>query len=107
MAFNKAPSNWITGWTVVDGNIVIPLATFPQLTEAEAHASTGDIRKIMFAFLRYWKGKWTGTAAADRPAMLASTFSATTDSATDIKTEGYNFSLKSVATVEEILDEPA
>lgn len=45
----------------------MPIATFPELTAAEADAATGDIRKIAFALLDKLYDAWMGKAAADRP----------------------------------------
>ena len=50
MAFNPAPSHWIASFSE-DGTLIsVPIASFPELTAAEADGTTGDIRKVAYAF---------------------------------------------------------
>lgn len=51
MAFDKTPTAWIEGWSEDGTNVSFPLASFPELTAAEADGASGDIRKILFAML--------------------------------------------------------
>jgi hypothetical protein len=48
MAFNPSNSHWISGYTSDGTNITIPIASIANLTSAEAHTTTGDIRKLLF-----------------------------------------------------------
>lgn len=73
MAFNKAPSNWLTGYSLNTNAVTVntsnagATATFPELTSSEANASTGDIRKIVYAVIEQLYQKFQATPAADRP----------------------------------------
>lgn len=73
MAFNKAPSAWLANWSEDGTNITVPIATFTELTAAEADATTGDIRKILWAFLMEVYQSWADTATADRPDKMSVT----------------------------------
>jgi hypothetical protein len=67
MAFDKTPTTWLENWSEDGTDITVPLATFPELTAAEADATTGDIRKIAFAIAEKLYQAWALTASADRP----------------------------------------
>jgi len=67
MAFNKTPTNWIPNYSSNGSALSIPLASFPELTVAEADTVSGDIRKILFAIMEQLIGKWNSTNTADRP----------------------------------------
>ena len=68
MAFDKTPTTWIANWSEDETDITVPLATFSELTAAEADATTGDIRKIAFAIIEHLYSTYNSTLAADRPA---------------------------------------
>ena len=84
MAFNPAPNNWIPNWDETTGTISVPVATFPQLTNAEAHETTGDIRKVLFAINEQLALRWTAIAQADRPAKMTITKTQTLDAVGNI-----------------------
>lgn len=67
MAFDKTPTAWLASWSEDGTNITVPLATFPELTAAEADAATGDIRKIVFAIIEKLWSAYNAAATADRP----------------------------------------
>jgi hypothetical protein len=73
MAFNRAPSNWLTGYSLTTNSVTVntqnagATATFPELTNVEANASSGDIRKIVYAVIEQLYQKFQATPAADRP----------------------------------------
>jgi hypothetical protein len=67
MAFDKAPGTWLTNWAEDGTDIIVPIATFPEMTAAEADAATGDIRKVLYAVCEALHQKWTATATTDRP----------------------------------------
>lgn len=70
MAFSDTPTDWLENWSEDGTDITVPLATFPELTATEADASTGDIRKIVYAIMRKLVNKWYATDAADRPSNM-------------------------------------
>ncbi|HEV7405161.1 MAG TPA: hypothetical protein VGO11_19615 [Chthoniobacteraceae bacterium] len=70
MAFNPAPSHWIPNEAVSGSDLVIPIASFPELTSGEAHATTGDIRKLAYAITKKLYDAQQAESAADRPAKM-------------------------------------
>lgn len=71
MAFTATPTGWLGAGYSEDGtDMTIPLASLPELTAGEADASTGDIRKILFAFCAAMEAKFASLPQADRPAKM-------------------------------------
>ena len=70
MAFDPTPTTWIPSISEDGTNLIIPLASLPELTAAEADAVTGDIRKIAFAINAALRAAWVAQATADRPAQM-------------------------------------
>ena len=79
MAFNKTPTTWLgAGYSASSVNNTITLTTgdattnitLPELTNAEANASTGDIKKIILAVVEKFYDKYNTTVLADRPAKM-------------------------------------
>ena len=110
MAFNPLPQSWFTGMT--DGatacsatDMVIPIGTFPELTAAEIDASTGDIRKFMFAFLEKCWAVYNALATADKPTKMTMQKSASVDTATGVITNTYVFTIKTAAATQEVVAE--
>lgn len=91
MAFDKKPSTWIANWSEDGTNITIPIATFSELTAAEADATTGDIRHVLFAILEELWDTWDGTAAADRPGKLTLTKTASVDVSSGVTRNVYTY----------------
>ena len=112
MAFDKTPSNWLTGYAH-SGNVcsfntsgALTDVTFPELTNAEADEATGDIRKIIFAVLEGIYSKWINTPTADRPTQV--TLTRTSQIAQDNSiTHTYTFVVRTVAAGLEVNEEPA
>jgi hypothetical protein len=67
MAFNPAPSAWLDALSEDGTDITVPLATFPELTAAEADGATGDVRKVTYAVLEKLYQEYAGRPEADRP----------------------------------------
>lgn len=105
MAFDKTPSAWITSWSEDGTDITVPIASFPQLTAAEADGTSGDIRKIIFAILEVLYAKHVSLATADRPSKLTITKTASVDTATNVLTNTYNFTIKTDILTQEVVDE--
>jgi hypothetical protein len=106
MAFNKALSNWFPGFSSDGTNISIPIASFPQLAAAEVDASTGDMRKFLWAFLDFFRGKWIGTAQADRPSKVAFSSGSTIDQTTLETVWTYTITVRTTTSALEVTDEP-
>ena len=89
MAFDPLPPTWIDNMSEDGTDITIPIASFPELTAAEADAATGDIRKVMWAILQKIYDSWLNTDAADRPTKMTISKTATIDTVTDIVTNTF------------------
>lgn len=42
----------------------------PEVTDADAHATTGDIRKVLFGLMEAIFQAWKGVDVDDRPTMM-------------------------------------
>jgi hypothetical protein len=80
MAFNKAPSAWLgAGYSADSANDEITFTTadagsdigLPELTNAEADETTGDVRAIAHALVERLFQVWNATATADRPVRMS------------------------------------
>lgn len=67
MAFDKTPSEHIAGITVTGGNLVIPLASIPELVESEITGTNADIRKIAYGLLLKLHKVFVSMADEDKP----------------------------------------
>lgn len=106
MSFSAVPTDHIAGYSSDGTNITIPIASLPELTAAEANASTGDIRKILYALACKAYDIYNTLAVANRPAeMVVAKNTQVTDadgSATVSVTQRFNVDISS-----EVADEPA
>ena len=110
MAFDNKPNTWIPGWSVTGGTdiAVAALATaFPQMTAAEAHATTGDIRKVLFAICDKIWSVWNALASGDKPTMMKVNRSSFVNETTGLTTRTYTFQFVTATTGEEVENEPA
>ncbi len=105
MAFNPAPNAWIPSWSEDGTNITVPIASFPELTAAEADGATGDIRKVMFAVLDKLWDHWNSLPAADRPTKMQVRRSTITNDAAGTQDRAYTFTFTTAVSVEEIVSE--
>lgn len=92
MPFNPAPNTWLANWSEDGTNIAVPLATFPELTAAEADGATGDIRKVLYALCEKLADEWAAKPAADRPARMQINRSSSLNSTTGQITYTYTLS---------------
>jgi len=107
MAQDLKPATWIPSWAEDATNITVPIASFPQLTAAEADGATGDIRKVLFAVMDKIMTVWDALEAADKPSRMQLNRSSSVNQAgTEIN---HFFSLQFTNTVEtqDVADEPA
>jgi hypothetical protein len=119
MAFtDKAPSAWLgagyvssTGKIELNTNNAATNKLLPELTDSEANATTGDVRKLMFGLIdgihKKLDAKNTALASADRPSNFTFSKSATVNPSdgTMLQTYTFNFRLGAPATLE-VADEP-
>jgi len=90
MAFDKTPTTWIGSWSEDGTNITVPIASFPELTAAEADGSTGDIRKIAFAMFEKLFQTYNALETADRPTKWTITKTSSTNTTTGVVTNTYD-----------------
>jgi hypothetical protein len=109
MAYTQAPSDWITDWSEDGSDITVPIASFPELTEAEADGTTGDIREVVYAFLEAIRVKYLATATADRPTKMTVNRSTFVDESTGVVTRTYSvaFTLEESEGAMAVVDEPS
>jgi len=99
MAFSATPSGWLgAGYTLSGSGTTAAInfgisgntnATLPEITTAEANATTGDIRKIYYGIVEQLYQSYLAKATADRPNRLAFSKSSNVDSTTGLITTSY------------------
>ena len=119
MAFTKTPSTWLgAGYTLsgsgataainfgINGNTA---PTFTEITAAEAHATTGDIRFILYGILEGIFVKYQAVAAvpANLPNRLSVSKSSSVNSTTGLITTNYSVQFVLEATGLEVTAESA
>ncbi len=78
----------------------------PQLTDAEADPTTGDVRKVFFAQVDAMYNAWLAIDVADRPTMMTLQKSANINPDTNVIQVNYNFSFNVQVETEEVSNEP-
>ena len=117
MAFSATPSGWLgAGYTLsgsgtsaainfgINGNTN---ATLPEITAAEANATTGDIRKIYYGIAEQLFQSYLAKAAADRPSRMVISKSSNVDATTGLITTNYAFQFVLAATGLDVTTETA
>lgn len=105
MSFDKTPTSWFESWSEDGTTISVPLTTFPEMTAAEADATTGDIRKIMFAIIQKFYSVYLATASADRPTKFTITKTATTDMIRGVLKNRYVIACETDISAQEVREE--
>lgn len=105
MAFNPLPVTWFENMVDSDTTVNIPLASFPELTAAEIDATTGDVRKLIYAFVEKCWSRWNALLTADRPTKMTLTKSSSVDATTGIVTNVYTFTFKNSITQQDVAAE--
>lgn len=105
MAFDPLPPAWMDSWSEDGTTISVPIASFPEMTAAEADATTGDIRKVLFAMCEKLWVEWSSRATADLPAKMTISRSSTVNEATDAITKRYTFTFVTEAATTEVVAE--
>jgi len=117
MAFNPLPQSHITGLDVVAGGstvpgigtdkyLLIPMASIPELDEAECDEATGDIRKVALALEDMLYNVYNGMDAADRPVNWRHVRSTSPDDAAGTSTRSYLATFVTTLPSVEVADEP-
>ena len=110
MAFSPSPSTWITGWSTTNGNADITIAgfnsgAFPEMTSAEANATTGDIRKVLYAMCEGFYQQWNNTATGDRPLKYTITRTSTVNEINNQITKRYTFTFVTAPSGADVVSE--
>jgi hypothetical protein len=103
--FDKTPNVWFASWSEDGTNVTFPIASFPEMTAANADGTTGDIRDIMFAILEKFYTTYIATAAADRPTKLTVTKTATADMVRSVIKSRYTFTCETDISAQTVRDE--
>jgi hypothetical protein len=96
MAFDAKPSTWLgSGYSVASNAAVFNTSShgtpcLTQLTDAQANATTGDIRIVARALLFKLAAAWDATAVANRPGKMRIRKTSGLNSVTGTVTETYN-----------------
>lgn len=78
MAYDAKPSTWLgAGYSLASNAITMNTndagsnKTLTELTDAEANATTGDVRKLFYALVEKMYAAYMAQASADRPTKMA------------------------------------
>lgn len=114
MAFDQKPSTWLgAGYSLTANEIKLRTATagsnvaIPEVTDAEANATTGDIRKVSFGLVEMLYQAWLTQAQADRPQRMNIVRNTFTDPATNLTTQVYQLTFVNQVTAQDVAAEPA
>ena len=110
MPFASLPQGWFPGLT--DGatvclatDMVVPIATFPEMTAAEIDSTTGDIRKMLYAICEKCWLVWNSLAALDKPGKMTLGKSSSTNAATGLTTHTYSFTFVNSVSAQDVAPE--
>jgi hypothetical protein len=104
--FNKTPDAWISGITVEDSNLVIPLNSIPELQANEVTGFNADIRKVMFALVDALFDSWNNTPPANRPKRISIGRTTSFNDTLGTTQRNYNFQFQLGSLTFEVADEP-
>lgn len=104
-ADNDTPADWIASWSEDGTNVTFPIASVPEMTAAEADATTGDARKVIYALAKKFYDKYAALAAADRPAQMTITKSEQANTSAATMTVSYVFQFVTTYTGQEVAAE--
>lgn len=114
MAFDPKPSTWLgAGYSLASNAISLTTAdkdgdkALPEVTDADAHATTGDIRKVLFGLMEAIFQAWKGVDVDDRPTMMTIQKGAYTNVETGNIEMTFTARFTAVAAGYEIADEPS
>jgi hypothetical protein len=110
MAWNPLPQSWFTGLTdgstvCVATDMVIPIATFPELVATEIDSSTGDVRKMLYAICEKCWLTWSALATPDKPTKMTIAKNSSTNAITGLTTHNYTFTFINTVSAQDVADE--
>lgn len=107
MAQDFSPNAWIGDWSEDGTDITIPIASFPELTAAEADGDTGDIRKVLFAIMVKVQAVYDALAVADRPTRMQMSKSSSVNAAGTEIVHYFQTQFTNTVATQDVADEPA
>jgi hypothetical protein len=81
------------------------LGILQEVTDVEAHATTGDWRKIVYGIMEMLYQRWLNTATADRPTRMNISRSSSTNETTGAITRFYTVQITTTPSGLEVSDE--
>jgi len=108
MAYSDVPTDWIPGYAATTTTITLPIESaghFSEISSAEADASTGDIRQILFGLCHGSYESWNAIAVADRPNRMTISKSISTNVATGIATNTFTLRFENTVSGTDVADE--
>jgi hypothetical protein len=107
MAYDEVPSGLFgANYAFSTPNISISNVDNPSVTDAEAHATTGDSRRILFGLLQDMYTRFNAIAAADRPTKMQFLRSTSVNDVTQQSTVTFTIRFTTDDVVTEVADEP-
>ena len=70
---------------------MVALSVLQEVTDIEAHATSGDSRKVVYGIVEAMRLKYVNTPTADRPAKMTIAGSSSTNETTGVVTKYINF----------------
>lgn len=107
MAYDDVPTKYIPNYSSDGTDMTLPIASFTELTSAEAHTTTGDIRKIIYAYCVQLYTLVQSLPAADRPTKWLLTKQSSTNDSTGVVTVTYTHQFLTTVGTQEVDDEPS
>lgn len=105
MAATILPPDWIADWSENGTNVTFPIASIPEMSADEADATTGDMRKVLFAICDQMYEVYNALATDNKPTKMTIYRSTSTNDLTGAVTKSYQFVFNvSVGSVE-VVDE--
>lgn len=105
MAATIAPPDWIASWSEDGDDVTFPIASIPELTAAEADATTGDMRKVLFAICDQMYEVYNALETASKPTKMTIYRSTSTNDLTGAVTKSYQFVFSVDVGSVEVVDE--
>lgn len=117
MAFSPTPSGWLgAGYSVTGSGTSAAISmgiagntneTLPEITSAEANATSGDIRKIYYGIAEKLYQSYNSKPSADQPNRMTLLKSASVNATTGLITTTYTFQFVLAATGLDVTTEAA
>ena len=105
MAWDKTPGTYMATWGRAGDVVTFNVSDFPELTGTEADSNSGDMRKIVFAFLEKWYNEYNALSSTNQPNKWTCTKSMSANASTGEVTHTYTNTIKTEIATQEVADE--